>query len=99
MNEPDDYADWLKARRKQTQGIDLADRIMTAVAVQKPVRRKSVAVRVGPLLLWTAASLMFLIRIVSFVGNLAFPSHSYPEFATDQRIEEPENDRRNSKRS
>ena len=41
--------------------------------------------RLGPALLWTAASLIFLARLTALVGNLVFPTNSYPEFAVDER--------------
>jgi hypothetical protein len=64
-----------------------------------PPRQPLARLGLGPLLLCTAASLIFVARIAALVGNLVFPTGSYPEFATDQRIEELPHEHRNVSRS
>ena len=96
MNPDAEFDAWLKQRRDVRPADDLADRIMTAVdqsaraspvqaAAPKPTRLLR---QTGPVLLWTAASLIFVARIAALVGNLVFPTKSYHEYAADQRIEE-----------
>ena len=95
MTPDDDYEAWLSQRREVMPAADLTDRIMATVEacagspeVRPPVDRFA---RIGPLLLCTAASLIFVARIAALVGNLVFPT-GYPEFAIDQRIEEVPNE-------
>ncbi len=97
MKPDDDYQSWLKHRRAMSAAVDVTDRVMAAIrAPAKPVRRVE---RVGLVLLWTAASLVFVTRIAALVGNVIFPTDSYPEFAVDQRIEDVPHDHRKPTRS
>lgn len=106
MNQDDDYEAWLNERRAVQVPTGLADRILTAI--DEPVEHVPVAGRVkppasllrraGPVLLWTAASLFFMARVVALVGNLVYPS-GYPEFAVDERIEEVPHEHGNVSRS
>lgn len=92
MKPDDEYQNWLNHRRTMSASIDVTDRVMAAIrAPAKPVRRIE---RVGLVLLWTAASLVFVTRIAALVGNVIFPTDSYPEFAADQRIEDVPHDRK-----
>ena len=109
MNPDAEFDAWLKQRRDVRPADDLADRIMTAVeqsARASPVETVAAASmptrllrQTGPILLWTAASLIFVARIASLVGNLVFPTNSYPEYAVDQRIEEVPDEHRSVSRS
>jgi len=109
MNSDSEYTAWLNECRTARPPDDLADRIMAqvdqATITKSPTvsvpesRRSSPAWQLGPTLFWTVASLIFAIRIAALVGNLAFPTSSYPEFAGDQQIEEVPHDHRNLSRS
>jgi hypothetical protein len=98
-----DFSEWIQHRRDTKPAGDLTDRILNAVQATEPVRpvlepRRRTLNRVGPVVLWTAACLVFVARLMSLVGNLVFPTSSYPEFAVD-RIEEPTNERHGVSRS
>ncbi|HEY4259369.1 MAG TPA: hypothetical protein VGM98_04390 [Schlesneria sp.] len=97
MTPDDDYQSWLKHRRATSVSDDVTDRVMAAI--REPTRRVRPAARIGLVLLWTAASLVFVTRIAALVGNVIFPTDSYPEFAVDQRIEEVPHDHRKPTRS
>jgi hypothetical protein len=97
MKPDDEYESWLKQRRAMSAAVDVTDRVMAAIrAPAKPVRRVE---RIGLVLLWTAASLVFVTRVAALVGNVIFPTDSYPEFAVDQRIEDVPHDHRKPTRS
>lgn len=109
MTNESEYNAWLNERRTVRPPDDLADRIMTQVheaasanppetSVPEPMRTAR-AWPLGPALFWTVASLIFAIRIAALVGNLAFPTSSYPEFAGDQQIEELPHESRSTSRS
>jgi hypothetical protein len=105
VKQDDEYEAWLNERRDVMPRADLADRIMAQVetSTESPGVTMSASsglrLRIGPILLCAAASLVFAIRIAAFVGNLVFPTGSYPEFAVDQHIEDLPNDHRNVSRS
>lgn len=109
MNTESEYTAWLEERRSTRPPDDLVNQIMARVhqtavadlpALQEPdPPRQSKAWRFGPVFFWTVATLIFAIRIAALVGNLAFPTSSYPEFAGDQQIEEVPHDHRNTSRS
>jgi hypothetical protein len=103
----DDYAAWLEHRRSVRPDAGLTDRIMSQLSdpasisippapTAPPARQFS---RIGPGLLLTAASLIFAVKIAALVGNLVFPTESYPEFANDIKIEEPADAHGNVSRS
>ena len=104
MNEDEDYFAWLQHRRAVQPAGDLADRIMSEVETTlgeipndagPALRRPG---RIGPILLVTAASLVFVARIAALVGDLVFPN-GYSEFALNQRIEEVPDEQRIDSRS
>lgn len=107
MSEDEDYEGWLQHRREVSHSANLVDRIMAAVEAPHEVselpehlsERAGLFGRVGPPLLWTAASLFFVARIAALVGNLVFPTSNYPEFAVEERIEEMPDERPNVSRS
>ncbi len=112
MNPDADYDAWVKKRRDAPPANDLTDRIMTAIeqsgralppvtlAVNGPAPKSGgLLTQTGPILMWTAASLIFVARIAALVGNLVFPTNSYPEYAVDQRIEEVPHEHRSVSRS
>lgn len=109
MTTDSEYDAWLHECRTARPTDDLTDRIMAQVHVAagaspplvsgpEPMRTAR-AWQWGPTLFWTAASLIFAIRIAALVGNLAFPASSYPEFAGDSQIEELPHESRNTSRS
>jgi hypothetical protein len=103
MNRDEDYQSWLQHRRDVNPPAELSDRIMQAVAAsrgispQRVARSPAIRARAIPVLLWTAASLIFVARIAALVGNLIFPTSSYPEFAADHRIEGPDEQRESTR--
>lgn len=104
MNPESDYEGWLKHRRDLPESADLTNRIMSAVEAtsDQPVEPRPTTPprsRIGPVLLWTAASLVFVARIAALVGNLVFPTNSYPEYAADQHSEEVPHEHQNVSRS
>jgi len=106
MNQDDDYEAWLNQRRTVQVPPGLTDRILAAVdplaeqtrLVHRVLLRASLLRRAGPFVLWTAASLIFMARVVALVGNLIYPS-GHPEFAVDERIEEVPDEHGNVSRS
>lgn len=99
MISDDDYEDWLKRRRSVTSNVDLADKVMAAIGTASPAKPATALQRVGPWMIWTAASLVFVAKVAALVGNLVFPTDSYPEFAADHRIEDVPHDHRIPERS
>ena len=104
MNRDADYEAWLTHQRDVQPSANLTDRIIVAVevATAEAARSRSKSrpgSRIGPILLWTAASLIFVARVAALVGNLVFPTNSYPEYAADQRIEETPHEHRSVSRS
>lgn len=105
MNDDHDYDAWVRERRALSPPDDLASRIMSALdrqaefTVMRPVtEHTAVGRRLVPILVCTAASLLFVARIVAMVGNLIFPT-GYPEFAVEQQIEEVPHEHRSVSRS
>jgi hypothetical protein len=105
--ENDDYAGWLEHRRSVRPDDGLTDRIMSQLnrpasislsppPVSPPARLLN---RFGPGLLLTTASLLFAVKIATLVGNLVFPTESYPEFANEIKVEEPDHAHGNVSRS
>lgn len=88
---PPDGPQTAQGRQTGSSGVANGD----AISQRAHVPRR----QLGPMLFWAAASLIFAIRIAALVGNLAFPTSSYPEFAGDEQIEEAPHDHRNISRS
>ena len=100
MNDDHDYDAWVRNRRAVSPPDDLTGRILSAIesqAVTEPVSQRS-GRRLIQVLVWVAASLLLVARLAAMVGNLIYPT-GYPEFASDQRIEELPHEHRNVSRS
>lgn len=101
MNDDHDYDAWIRNRRALSPPDDLTGRILSAIesqAVTGPAVSQGPGRRLVPVLVWMAASLLLVARLAAMVGNLIYPT-GYPEFASDQRIEEVPDEHRNVSRS
>ncbi len=96
MNSDDGYQAWLDARRGESPPTELADRIMLAVyeavpetttSLQLESARKTAWQRAIPYLVCSAAALVLVVRLYSFVSVFVVVS-SETEIAMTEPVEE-----------